>query len=71
MPQDLTEKTQEKDLIVLQVLEGNAPTGLNTMQSFVEPHVPALVSIWWAIWIVVLVCMFYRFVLSPLFRNNT
>jgi hypothetical protein len=40
-------------LLVLSVLSGNDPTGLNTAQQILEPHLHTLAAFWGAAWLTV------------------
>lgn len=53
-------------LIVLQGLEGNAPTALTTLQTVLYPYVPLLERMWWIAWIGILAYMTINYIAVPL-----
>lgn len=52
----------EKNIIVLQRLEGNDPTHLKGMQIFLAPYADFLVMMWWVVWTLTFLIVAYKFV---------
>jgi hypothetical protein len=51
-------------LLVLKGLEGNDPVSLNALQLLVQPYVPALVVMLWAVWSMVLVLILLKYLVG-------
>jgi hypothetical protein len=51
-----------KNIIVLQGLEGNHPTHLKGIQTFLAPHADLLVMMWWVVWTLTFLVVAFKFV---------
>ena len=54
----------QKNLIVLQRLEGNDPTHVKGMQVWLAPHTDVIIMFWWALWVGTLLMVLRRLVLA-------
>lgn len=52
---------EEKNIIVLQRLEGNDPTQLKGMQTFLAPHTEFIVMVWWVVWVLTFLVVLLKF----------
>lgn len=53
-------REENKELIVLEGLEGNQPTELHGLQKVLAPHYEALAAFWWLVFGVVIATLAYR-----------
>lgn len=63
---------EEKNLLVLEGLEGNPPAyTLTKGQQLISPFVDELVVFWWITWFVVLGFVFIKYIGIPLYKKVT
>ncbi|MBL4644664.1 MAG: hypothetical protein JKX80_02240 [Candidatus Pacebacteria bacterium] len=51
---------QDKNIIILQRLEGNEATHLKGIQVPLAPYTDFLIMLWWFVWIAVLIIVMYK-----------
>jgi len=64
-----TKNMEEKELIVLQGLEGNQPTQLYGLQVYLEPHLDSMIFAWWMVMLATVVYLLGTYMVIPLWHQ--
>ncbi len=56
-------------VVALEFLTGNEPTSLNATQEWLMPHASLITSLWWVLWVTVIVFMVSTYIIKPLLHK--